>query len=437
MPNTLIMTNCSGLAIKDGFERIVKSHIPQQKIIGERNFYKKDTRERVNTLTMASLKGNQMEEYIAASVIVHSSDGWNYLTRSVESLINGDVASAIHFAYYAELRSAMSLMAYDGVGIFDQQHIWYNAAKVPTLFRGFTTHSGADLGMKEWAKVAAKKDVLFNLIRVNNHSLGDWIRETGVSTKSKYVNSIISEWLRKWSIDLHLKQDQSIRNIMSYRPHFAIPEIDIEQTLEKLTHIWELLEPQASGGFPVLDRYLLRIAMEEVYKKSTGRIAAGAPYHLFLTNIFGRLGEDPAQPLFNFLIRATLPDDAIVFSEAQKDKLDPLVNKNDPFPLICRAILLLRLATGSANDLLEDSSLNKADLRFWWENICLEQGLTNTTPSGIDTADLYTDVRDSIDEMSNYPSGSFNSIKESFNSISQELFYLKQFQRPGLWGLGL
>lgn len=437
MPFSAIMTNCSGIAIQDAFERIIKTHIPNGHLIGERNFYKKDTRDRVNSLIPATLKANQMEEYIAASVIVHSSDGWNYLSRSIESLINGDIASAIHFAYYAELRSAMSLMASEGVGIFDKQHIWFNAAKTPTLFRGFTTHSGADSGLKEWAKLSSKKELLFKLMRVNGITMADWIRETGFSTNSKYASSVINGWLKKWSIDLHLKQDQSIRNVMSYRPHFKIPNVNIEDTLNKLSEIWGLLEPNPSGGFPNLDRHLLRIALEDIYRKSTGNEPTGASFNLFITKIFARLGEDTKQSLFAFLTRATVPNDPFVFTEARKDRTNPLVNKDDPLPLICRALLLLRLSTGSAYKLIDDSSLNKDNLRFWWESLCLEQGVTANIPSGIDSMDLYTDVKDSIDEISSYPPGSFLNIKDSFELVGQELFFIKQFQRSGIWGMGI
>jgi hypothetical protein len=246
MPTSSIVSNTSGKAIKEAFERIISTHIPHQRWIGSKNYYARDTKERTDTATPRTLKKGQMEEYMASSVIIHCSDGWNYLSRSIESLINGDVASAIHFAYYAELRSAMSLMAMEGIGIFNKQHIWFDSNKTPTLFRNnLTTHACANMCMIEWSKLSIKKETLFSFLRVDNRNFIDWIRETGFSTRSQYSTAIVNQWLRKWSVDLHLKEDQQLRNEMSYRPHFNDSNINMETTILKLSQIWELLETYA------------------------------------------------------------------------------------------------------------------------------------------------------------------------------------------------
>lgn len=436
MPSSNVMNNCSGLAIKDAFERIVRTFVPNEKILGDRNFYRTQTRDRVNTVTAVTLKANMMSEYIAASVLIHCSDAWNYFSRSVDALLNGDIASSIHFAYYAELRSAMSLMAYEGVGIFDRRHVWYDSTKNVDFVLNTTTHKAVDKGMEEWAKTSGKKEVLFKLIKVNNQSLGDWIDATGTSSKSRYVSTIINDWLKKWSIDLHLNEDQSVRNVMSYRPHFTAEHVNIEDMLLKLSEMWKLLEPVSSGGFPLLDRYLLRLAIEGAYSKTTGRAASGNLFKAFIEKTFNNLGEDTTQPLFNFLLREVQPSDAFIFLEAKKDRSDTMINEHEPLPLICRGLLLLRIATGACSELMDNSTLRKDDLRFWWESICYQHGLTSILPSGIDAVDLYTDVRDSIDNIEALGSGILTTVKGSFDSVANELFYMKQFQRSGIWGMG-
>ncbi|MBD1396350.1 hypothetical protein H9Q13_04175 [Pontibacter sp. JH31] len=431
-----IMRDSSGIAIKQGFERVIKKHIPKESLIGQRNFYLKDTALRMDSATVASLKKNQIEEYIASSVLVHCTDGWNYLSRSIESLINGDIASSIHFAYYAELRSAMSLMAFEGVGVFNKKHIWFDTHKSASLFGGFTTHSLVNSGMEAWAGLSTKKNILFDLVKVKNRSLDNWIRESGVSTNSKYANSVINKWLKRWSVDLHLKRDQFIRNEMSYRPHYLTAQIDIGNLLTKLTEVWELLEPSPSSGFLHLDQHLLRIALEGIYRKSKGAKPVGPNYAKYVESIFNRLGEDTEQTLFNFLLRRSNPEDALIFIEAKKDNLNSDNNKKDPFPLICRAILLLRLSTGAANNLIETSSINKESLRFWWEKLSHDQGVINSIGSEINPTDLFTDIRDSITEI-NSIGGGLTNIKDSFDLASGALYYLKQFQRPAIWGMGL
>lgn len=439
MPTSSIMTNTNGKAIKDAFERIAVMQIPKQRWLGKKNFYKSDTKARVDKETQANVlrRKNKMSEYIAASVILHCSDGWTYLSRAVESLINGDISSAIHFAYYAELRSSMSLLGYCGVGIFNSQHVWFDANRNPTLFKGFTTHSAADNGILELGKLSTKKELIFSLLRVNNRNLTAWIRETGFSASGGYSSAIVSDWLKKWSLDLHLKEDQVLRNEMSYRPHFENSATDIQVVVNKLKDVWNVLEPTDANRFPSLDKYLLRATLEEIYRKVTYKRPSGANFSNFLKNIFNRLGEDPNQVLFKFLTREIEPSDHMIFEEARKDASKIEINRKEPFPIICRAILLLRLATGGAHKLISESSLNPADLRFWWENISLQQGGISVIPSGIETIDLYADIRESIEEINMQPSENMNCIKTAFSNVSGSLFYLKQFQRTAFWGMGL
>jgi hypothetical protein len=433
-----ILLNCSGNTISDAFERIVKRQIPNKKIIGSRNYFLENTAKKVddlNKLVPFTIKHQKhIEEYIASSILVHNSDGWNYLSRSIDSLLNGDISSSIHLAYYAELRSVMALMAYEGIGIFNRQHIWFDSSKNHTLFRGFTTHSLADDAMRTWANQTSKKNILFDIIKIKNVTLTDWIRETGVLTKSTYVNTIANKWLKNWSIDLHLKEDQNLRNDMSYRPHFKESSIDLKKTLEKLSEIWELLEPTSSNSFPLLDKHLLRIALFNVFKIKFGRVPQGDQYENFLNIVFGRIGESTSQPLFEFLLRESNPIDPIIIIEARKDRINYKVNRIDPLPIICRAILLLRLSTGAARILIDNSTLNKSDLYFWCDRLCYENGISSENPSNVDPVDLFADIRESIDEFRNNPDH-IGNVRETSLSFQDSLFNLKQFQRAGIWGI--
>lgn len=443
-----IISSCSGVAIQDAFERLVKNQIPNKNLIGPRNYFLRNTKDKVDDLNkrtntggiisfinpLTSKKRKHIEEYISSSVLVHNSDGWNYLSRSIDSLINGDISCSIHLAYYAELRAVMSLMAYEGIGIFNTQHIWFDSAKNATLFKGYTTHKLVDESIEIWANQTTKKNILFDLVRIKNNSLSDWIRETGFSSRSKYARSIANTWLKKWSIDLHLKEDQLLRNEMSYRPHYDIKNVEINLSLEKLSEIWELLEPTNANSFPLLDQHLLRIALEEIYTKSKGRRPSRIEYENYLKDIFRRIGESPTQSLFGFLIRDTSPNDPMIINEAKKDNLNFKVNKKDPFPLICRAIMLLRLSTGGAKNLIERSTLDKDDLVFWSDRICYNSGISDANPSLIDPIDLFADVRDSINDLrSNFKT--LNCVREPFLLYPEAMFNIKQFQRAGIWGI--
>lgn len=67
-----------------------------------------------------------LSQYIAASSLLHATDGWSYLGRSLLSLLRGDPHRCRHLAYYAELRAAMSLLATEGIGVFRNRHFVIN-----------------------------------------------------------------------------------------------------------------------------------------------------------------------------------------------------------------------------------------------------------------------------------------------------------------------
>ena len=69
------------------------------------------------------IDGSSLAEYIACSIPLHLADGWTFLARGLDAIKAGDSDSAIHMAYYAELRAAMSLLAGDGVGVFRSRHV--------------------------------------------------------------------------------------------------------------------------------------------------------------------------------------------------------------------------------------------------------------------------------------------------------------------------
>ena len=69
-----------------------------------------------------AIKHRHLAQYIAASAPLHCADGWSLLGRSIDCHSRGDTDAARHFAYYAELRAAMSLLAVEGVGIFSDRH---------------------------------------------------------------------------------------------------------------------------------------------------------------------------------------------------------------------------------------------------------------------------------------------------------------------------
>lgn len=434
MPNNAIQ-HSSDEIVKKAVKKIAKRQFPNERLIGPHNHFVEDTITRIKTYTLGSKQKDNLAQYIAASTITHCYDGWNFLSRGVESYLNGDISSTIHFIYYSELRAAMAMMACNGIGIFDHRHIYFDSAENDHAFTK-STHSAANELMNHWSLSSSHKALVFKLIKVNNRTLNEWITSTGASTGTSFAGTIVSTWLQKWSIDLRLNEDQKLRNEMSYRPHFNIQEIDMKDCIKKVLSIWTGLEPSISNRFNELDKFLLRIVIEQIFRLSTGRSTKHRSYLPFVNLIFSNLGESSSTQLFDFIIRKDISDDHFILKEARKDSRDVRINLLDPLPMICRSILLLRLATGAANCLLEECRINYNSLKFWWENNAYSIGATSSRSPGINSYDLYADISLATDNLLPLLND-IDSRNEALFLYANELNTIKQFQRASFWGLGL
>ena len=102
----------------------LKPFLKRSMWIGTTNRYVNDViaRLRESEPNSATHKRN-LAQYIAASTCLHANDGWSYLGRAFACLIAGDAHRALHLGYYAELRAAMSLLAGNGIGVFNNKHL--------------------------------------------------------------------------------------------------------------------------------------------------------------------------------------------------------------------------------------------------------------------------------------------------------------------------
>jgi len=186
--------------------------------------------------------------YIAGSAPAHVIDGWSTLGRAVESTLRGDTYSAIHFGYYAELRAAMSLLACEGIGIFDGQHpvvrsngstallpqniqVW-NSQQNAYNSRRATTHSVVWPVLRHWSSLQRSGNLLSQVVRPNGIELPDWLHACHAVTPARELGR---RWLLAWGTDLSVfEEDRSTRNLASYRPSaFRLPPAaPASQTIE-------------------------------------------------------------------------------------------------------------------------------------------------------------------------------------------------------------
>ncbi|MBV7377293.1 hypothetical protein [Maritimibacter dapengensis] len=419
----------------------IKRFLSRSLWLGTTNYYRGDVVSRLKRSQPSNpTQHRNLAQYIAASAPLHLNDGWSYLGRSISSLISGDAHRALHLAYYAELRAAMSLLASRGVGIFNRQHyaiISANQTKKLATKQG--THIMTWLVLEAWALAPQSGNLFTLLVRPEGSTLDDWFHSQGGAS---VLAPQAKAWFMQWGMDLNLAiEDREARNASSYRPD-GVPStwtLNIDDTLEFVKDLWFSLEPSASSSFDQIDRHILRLAVERLFKGRTGRNATAMDTDFLalvraLVSAQGLAGIS-ADRIESFLLRQTSPQDPQIFLNS---RTKPSGGQTDVFSVVSRAVLLLRVASGSTQQLLSSADLNKSLLKFWWEAIGEVRGLWQPGHCPDPLSDLWADVDESlreIDLMEATAPGSLASPQGILTSIPREVSVLSSHERVGLWGL--
>ena len=410
----------------------LKKHWGNGSWLSSRNPYLKNIQKQINR----NLQDIPLSEYIAASAIVHCFDGWSYLGRALEAEMSGDPNAACHLSYYAELRAAMSLLASEGIGVVDRNHIIVTKSqKCIKLCAAGNTHKFAWDALGIWAE-SSSADVLFQVIRPGGTPLQDWLRQFGGGFKF-----VAPEWLLQWGLDLsQFSDDQKARNLASYRPSSFVfsKSRTIREMMTSICELWEMCDPGSSGGFPVLDRHLLRLGLE-ILMPLPRNAQKERDYRSKVDNMLNSLGLPNGQreqwnEFLNYKRENKRPQ--IIQDANGKDDLH---HPNYSKQILARATLLLRVATGlSANLLYQAGPTVKTDLEFWWKSQSVRRRLWPEKEPVNSFPDLWQDVEvalESIDEwMEQNGSSDHCSLWRDYSSQASTL---ATTERACLWGLGL
>jgi hypothetical protein len=409
--------------------------------IGKTNRYAKNVVKRLKSdHPLAAARRRNLAQYIAASVALHANDGWGYLGRSISCLMTGDAHRALHLAYYAELRAGMSLLASAGIGIFQNEHFIVSGPNTAArLHSRSSTHQVAWAALEFWSQQPASGALFARLVRPEGRTLDDWFQPHGGSATLAPQARL---WFLQWGMDLsYVMQDRDARNDSSYRPD-GIPTswtVSPSEALNFVHDLWAALEPSSSSTFDIIDRAILRLALDRHFRGRTNSLpAADNPAFVefvertikaqgFSGNVEKRWSE--------FLLRKTLPSDPTIFICSA---LKPGHSATDHFAVISRAVLLLRIATGSANDLLQQAGVDAVALAFWWKIVGEARGLWNPVSPPTTLTDLWADIDDALSEIariqnSNPPA--LQSVNGIASSVGEWLSVLCSHERVGLWAI--
>ena len=419
----------SPLAIEDRLRVVAKRMRCHKLWLTTSHRYNNDV---VQTLTadvqQNTIDGQELGEYIASSVPLHLADGWNYLSRAFDASSRGDRGSTYHLAYYAELRAAMSLLAAEGIGIFNSRHIALNDKFQTTVYHS-NTHEATWAVLSSWSKEQDKAEALLRSISIETVNLSDWLRLVGVAVPARQF--VAKEWLTAWSVDLDIyDDDRTRRNETSYRPtriRTPAPQpVDPYRELSApLFDSWSELNPEIVGGSAGLDLALLRKALNLVVDR--GVCSYGS-----LDDVLDFLKQH-LNPIIVDELRSERSSATAIFKAAEMVDFQG----KPATPILARALLMLRLASARASVLLAAAGVSKSDLKFWWLPLGTDLGLWYDLDEE-DFVDLWTDVADAKesaeDRISDLPEGS--SVRAVSVVLSGDVT-LTQFSRAPLWLLGL
>jgi len=335
---------------------------------------------------------------------------------------------ARHLGYYAQLRAAMSVLAGDGIGVFQNKHVIVTEEQKCVFLSSRNTHAFAWEALRARACSPSGVDLLFRVIRPGGILLRDWLDHFAAG-----YNFIAAECLQQWGLDLsRFRIDRDARNLASYRPTaFTSPgPRRIGDTLNSIIRFWEIFEPGQAGGFPVLDRHLLRRSLSLVTDRDGlhARMSYAGRLEMMLNALDPKeLSTDQWTDFLNYDNLQEIPP-ILQDANARDDSCHVGHSKH----VLARAALLLRVATGSTVDLLNEAGLTiKKDLSFWWTSPAVKRRLWSNNDAPTSFVDLWQDIEDAMDLDNRSPLDSYTL----WSNHSREAAILATTERAFLWGL--
>ncbi len=368
----------------------------------------------------AAIPSTDLVETIAVRGPLHAIDGWGYIGRSLNSLISGNAHTARHLAYYAELRGALSILASSGIGIFNRRNVVVDAAGAVHALQTRPTHDMCWAAILGWAQLSGSLERMVAPITIAGVSLVEPLRDFFPASSA----AVATYLMREWGFDLEQgSQDKEERNWSSYHPTALSPFVtDPVGDLHFLEMFWSALRPNGIA----LERDLLRILLEvELHSLDETMLADRSDRYAYVDD------RIRAAVSFEFLTRVDDPDDHPFLTQASDQKLPA-----HPYAMLCRAALLLRIATGMAEANLTAAGLQPA-LHFdhWWREFGIQHGLWAPPFEPGSSQELWEDVSIALEDAVTASNG-INGHRHGWTAaIASSVARICETERVALWGL--
>jgi len=377
-----------------------------------------------------------LRQLIAASTIGHCFDAWKYFSRSLEALSSGDIPAAIHLAYYSELRSTMSLLASEGIGVFDKVHAVVDSLGKVNIFRHTGTHSYCWEALEIWSNQPRSSHVILSCFQPEGIPLLDWTAQFSSGT-----SFLAKRWLSSWGIDVkRLKEDRNSRNHFSYSPgnirgYHPLPP---KETFQFLTKIWGSLEPDTASPFYLIDETLLHRSLQLLFHHDE-RLTKARARRLYERKIVNMLHALPFSETRRARLLDALTNDPNQGAQSILDFADSDSASYDPkfaFEVLSRTLLLVRLCTGSLNQHLSTAGIDfNRDLRFWWSTEAIHGKIWPPGDEPISFQDLWLDIPDAVQDIEDKISSGRHNRKELYYGHENSAQILTTAERAFFWSM--
>jgi hypothetical protein len=276
-------------------------------------------------------------------------------------------------------------------------------------------------------------------VRPQGIKLDDWFAPIGGGIA---VAPQAERWFQQWGMDLKAGlDDRNARNESSYRPD-GLPKawyVGGSDVVTFIHGIWLTLEPTAESRFDSIDKHILRKAIEQFFKGSTGKTPVAAPVKF--QQLVGKVvaaqnfSADGERQWMEFLTRKTFEADPQLFTFSKESPKGQLTSYAS---IISRAALLLRVASGATSELLLTAGMTADSTMFWWSNLGLARGLWDDTKSAADLVDLWADIDLLLGELEKFQEN-YAAQDQSFLRVGRELgpavIGLGGFERVAIWSM--
>jgi hypothetical protein len=278
-----------------------------------------------------------------------------------------------------------------------------------------------------------------SIVRPNGCALEDWLAPLG---GGKVAAPQAKEWFLQWGMDLQSPaQDRDARNESSYRPD-GIPDswcLDAPTTLNFVRDIWRALEPSRPSRFELIDGHILRLALESIFKGRTGLSPSSDPvgFKVLASRVVNNQGFSPDafKQWLEFLCRDHMPDNLSVF---EFSKISAGVKETSHSAIISRAMLLLRIASGSTAELFQAAGFTSEAVAFWWERMGQSRGLWEGAKEAEDLLDLWADIELLLSDLDIFQKGHTPDAQTFFrigSDLGQAIAGLSSCERVAVWSL--